>query len=308
MCALQTRQREPPLLQAKAAGSSRLDTQQHDTCSLVSGSEVQLWQPAAAKSADVEQGLNQHSAAAKGRSSSHRYTSTASVLSCSEWGQGTAAAAAASDSGKGGLCGSSSSAVPMWCEVWVLTVRFFRCWMRTPIMATAEAAQYLILAVFLGLLYLRTPATLPNAPYDKMSSVFLVLTMLAFTPSYTVLVVWDHERQLLRRESGTNMYRRWGRHSIVCLLFHLLPTCTAVSSVANMYCCFICCQHVLLFHLLPTCTAGGGPCDVGNVPGSRQCAVRAALPLMCVSAVSSATKVWGHCDACIAGGATRDAV
>jgi hypothetical protein len=243
--ALQTRQRQPLLLQAKAAGSSQLDTQQHDTCSLVSGSEVQLWQLAAAKSADVEQGLSQHSAAAKGR-----FTATASVLSCSEWGQGTAAAAAAaSDSGKGGLCGSSSSAVPMWCEVWVLMVRFFRCWMRTPIMATAEAAQYLILAVFLGLLYLRTPATLPNAPFDKMSSVFLVLTMLAFTPSYTVLVVWDHERQLLRRESGTNMYRRWGTRDMV------------------------------------------------NTCGWQFAKRFAALPVICVSAVSSATKVWGHCDA-----------
>jgi hypothetical protein len=258
LCAVQTRQKEPLLLHAKAADSSRLDTQQqHDTCSLVSGSEVQLWQPAAAKSADVEQGLRQHSAAAgKGHSSSHRFSTTASVLSCSEWGQGTAAAAAAAaDSDKGGffyrmLCGSgsssSSSAVPMWYEVWVLMVRFFRCWMRTPIMVTAEAAQYLILAVFLGLLYLRTPATLPNAPYDKMSAVFLVLTMLAFTPSYTVLVVWDHERQLLRRESGTNMYRRCvGCDAVICgdggwlagTVLAALPynSAAAVSSAISVY-------------------------------------------------------------------------
>jgi hypothetical protein len=222
-CVLQPSQRGPLLLQASAAASSASDVQpQHDTCSLVSGSEVQLWQPAAAKSVDVEQGLRS-ATAAKGRSSqgngSKRFSTTASVLSCSGWGQGAAAAAAAAaDGDRGGffyrmLCGSSSSssssAVPMWFEVWVLMVRFFRCWMRTPIMATAEAAQYLILALFLGLLYLRLPATLPDAPYDKMSAVFLVLTMLAFTPSYTVLVVWDHERQLLRRESGTNMYRRW---------------------------------------------------------------------------------------------------
>jgi hypothetical protein len=226
---------QPLLQQGKAIEpSSELDIHpQQDTCS-ISGSEVQLWQPAAAaKSADVEQGLRrkEQPAPSKGRSNSNSKTgsfqlaATSSALSCSEWGRrqrgsATAAAAAADGSSDPGGCfyrmfcgGSSSSsvsAVPMWYEVWVLMVRFFRCWLRTPIMVTAEAAQYLILALFLGLLYLRLPATLPNAPYDKMSAVFLVLTMLAFTPSYTVLVVWDHERQLLRRESGTNMYRRWG--------------------------------------------------------------------------------------------------
>jgi hypothetical protein len=211
---MQKHQHAPLLLQGKAAAEpNQLDSDpQHDTCSIVSGSEVQLWQPdaAAAKSADVEQGLRQHPPPSKGRSSNR----LAATLSCSEWGQ-----AAAAESDQGGFfyrmcCGrdsssGSSTAVPFWYEVWVLMVRFFRCWLRTPIMVTAEAAQYLILALFLGLLYLRMPATLPNAPYDKMSAVFLVLTMLAFTPSYTVLVVWDHERQLLRRESGTNMYRRW---------------------------------------------------------------------------------------------------
>lgn len=95
-----------------------------------------------------------------------------------------------------------------WQQVWVLMVRFGRCWVRTPIMAGAEAAQYLVLALFLGLLYLRSPLTLPNAPFDRMGAIFVVLTMLSLTPTYTVLVVWDHERQLLRRETSTNMYRR----------------------------------------------------------------------------------------------------
>jgi len=95
-----------------------------------------------------------------------------------------------------------------WQQVWVLMVRFGRCWVRTPIMAGAEAAQYLVLALFLGLLYLRSPLALPNAPFDRMGAIFVVLTMLSLTPSYTVLVVWDHERQLLRRETSTNMYRR----------------------------------------------------------------------------------------------------
>ena len=52
------------------------------------------------------------------------------------------------------------------------------------------------------------PLVLPDAPLDRMSAVFITLTLLAFTPSYTALVVWDHERLLLRRESSTNMYSR----------------------------------------------------------------------------------------------------
>jgi hypothetical protein len=100
---------------------------------------------------------------------------------------------------------------PMWYQIYILMLRFFRSWMRTPIMILAEAAQYVILGVFTGLLYLNTPNVLPDAPYDKMSSVFLTLCLLAFTPSYTALIVWDYERQLLRRESATGTYRRWVR-------------------------------------------------------------------------------------------------
>jgi len=37
---------------------------------------------------------------------------------------------------------------------------------------------------------------------------FLVLTLLMYTPSYTALVVWDYERALLRRESNTGTYKR----------------------------------------------------------------------------------------------------
>jgi hypothetical protein len=41
-----------------------------------------------------------------------------------------------------------------------------------------------------------------------MAAVFIVLALLAFTPSYTAVVVWDHERRLLRRETNTRMYTR----------------------------------------------------------------------------------------------------
>lgn len=103
---------------------------------------------------------------------------------------------------------SSSPLLTFWSKVWVLMVRFALSWVRTPIMAVAEAGQYVILSLFLGLLYLRSPLALPNAPLDRMGAMFVVLTMLSLTPSYTVLVMWDHERLLLRRETSTNMYSR----------------------------------------------------------------------------------------------------
>ncbi|KAF6254638.1 P-loop containing nucleoside triphosphate hydrolase protein [Scenedesmus sp. NREL 46B-D3] len=104
---------------AAAAASRQLDSQpQHDTCS-ISGSDVQLWQPAAAKSADVEQGLR---GAARSRSNgigSFRLRATPSSLSCSECSQG--AAAGEGDKGgflyrmlRGGSGGSGGSAAPFW--------------------------------------------------------------------------------------------------------------------------------------------------------------------------------------------------
>lgn len=126
--------------------------------------------------------------------------------------------------------GASASAFTYWYHVWVLMVRFSKSWVRTPIMAIAEAVQYVILSLFLGLLYLRSPLALPNAPFDRMGAMFVVLTMLSLTPSYTVLVMWDHERQLLRRETSTNMYKRYAG------LLQLVPT-SALCSASRTYHC-----------------------------------------------------------------------
>jgi hypothetical protein len=125
-------------------------------------------------------------------------------------------------SGDTGASDTGSSVMSYWYHVWVLMVRFAKSWVRTPIMAVAEAIQYVILSLFLGLLYLRSPLALPNAPFDRMGAMFVVLTMLSLTPSYTVLVMWDHERQLLRRETSTNMYKRYAG-----LLLLVIAPCSA---------------------------------------------------------------------------------
>jgi hypothetical protein len=128
-------------------------------------------------------------------------------------------------SGDTGAMDKGSLLSTYWYHVWVLMVRFAKSWVRTPIMAVAEAVQYVILSLFLGLLYLRSPLALPNAPFDRMGAMFVVLTMLSLTPSYTVLVMWDHERQLLRRETSTNMYKRYAG---VLLLDYTSAPCPAL--------------------------------------------------------------------------------
>ncbi len=58
-----------------------------------------------------------------------------------------------------------------------------------------------------GLTYLRITSSLPNGLQDRVSSIFFVLASLVWVPSYTIIVVWDKERLLLRRESANGAYR-----------------------------------------------------------------------------------------------------
>jgi hypothetical protein len=148
-------------------------------------------------------------------------------------------------SGDTGAIDKGSLFSTYWYHVWVLMVRFAKSWVRTPIMAVAEAVQYVILSLFLGLLYLRSPLALPNAPFDRMGAMFVVLTMLSLTPSYTVLVMWDHERQLLRRETSTNMYKRYAgvlllvynQHRALLCFMHLPKLTHRTCSCANLHRC-----------------------------------------------------------------------
>ena len=55
-----------------------------------------------------------------------------------------------------------------------------------------------MLAHFAGLVYLQLGTSSTSAIFDRQSSLFLQLVMLAFTPANTACTVWDTERLLLR--------------------------------------------------------------------------------------------------------------
>jgi hypothetical protein len=46
--------------------------------------------------------------------------------------------------------GSMGPAVPAWYQIWVLTVRFLRSWLRHPLLLASEAGQFVFIAIFLG--------------------------------------------------------------------------------------------------------------------------------------------------------------
>ncbi|PSC69816.1 ATP-binding cassette sub-family G member 2 [Micractinium conductrix] len=97
--------------------------------------------------------------------------------------------------------------VPFAFQTAVLSVRMLRNWGRNPMMLAAEAVQYLFLALFVGLVYLQLSDSVETGVPDRLSSLWFVLAILSFTPSYTAMVSWDSERLLVRRETGQGMYR-----------------------------------------------------------------------------------------------------
>ena len=49
-----------------------------------------------------------------------------------------------------------------------------------------------------GLMYVQLGTSNASSLFDRQASLFLVLVMLAFTPSNTACTVWEAERLLLR--------------------------------------------------------------------------------------------------------------
>ncbi|GLC42363.1 hypothetical protein PLESTM_001325100 [Pleodorina starrii] len=114
-----------------------------------------------------------------------------------EVGGGPAAAAA-------GAAGGES--VPLWFQVYVLSVRYWRTWIRNPVMMTSELVQYAFTAVFIGLMYCRFNDVLGKGDFNRVSCIWFSFAVLCFTPSYTAVTNWGSERLLLKRELGQRLY------------------------------------------------------------------------------------------------------
>ena len=88
----------------------------------------------------------------------------------------------------------------------MLTVRFFRLYVRNPIFLAAELAQYVFMAVFVGLMYLQVSDDLDGV-YDRLSSLFFLLAILSFVPLFSIVVSFAQELPLLAKECRGGYYR-----------------------------------------------------------------------------------------------------
>lgn len=111
-----------------------------------------------------------------------------------------------SKAGTAGSIVAEAPKAPFHYQMYVLAVRMWRNWFRSPMMLVAEAMQYTFLALFVGLVYLRLTDSVDTGVSDRLASFWFALASLSFTPSYTAAVAWDSERVLLRRETGQGMY------------------------------------------------------------------------------------------------------
>ena len=121
----------------------------------------------------------------------------------------------------------STPQVPAWYQTYVLVERNWRNYIRHPLMAYAETAQYLFMGLFVGLMYLQLNNSIETGVQDRLASIWFGMAVLSFTPSYTAVTVWDKDRILLRREAGQAMYNvsAWvAARSIVVIPLQCLQT------------------------------------------------------------------------------------
>ncbi|KAI7840867.1 hypothetical protein COHA_005397 [Chlorella ohadii] len=124
--------------------------------------------------------------------------------------------------------------VPWWYQVWVLSKRMFKQWIRNPAMLISEISQYAFMAVFVGLVWLQVNDSLATGPNDRAASMWFSMAVMSFTPAYTAAVIWDKDRLLLRRESQTGMYdvTAWFAARTLTLLPFEITQCVAFCVVA----------------------------------------------------------------------------
>jgi ABC-type multidrug transport system ATPase subunit/ABC-type multidrug transport system permease subunit len=91
-------------------------------------------------------------------------------------------------------------------QIKLLVVRDARQWIRDPGMLISEFVQYIFFAVFLGGMYWETGNELESGVFDRTASLFLILSLLVFTPPFTAIVTFSGERLLFMKERRDNMY------------------------------------------------------------------------------------------------------
>lgn len=91
-------------------------------------------------------------------------------------------------------------------QVYLLTLRAARQWIRNPEMLISELIQYIFIALFIGGMYFQVDNSLVGGVYNRTSALFFLLSVMIFTPPFTAITAFAHERALLAKEREDRMY------------------------------------------------------------------------------------------------------
>jgi len=101
---------------------------------------------------------------------------------------------------------STSFKTSLLLQTRVLCVRNFRQWIRDPAMFASELVQYIFLALFIGGMYFDLKVDLASGVFNRSAAIFILLSVLIFTPPFTSITVFSLERHLFFKERKDQFY------------------------------------------------------------------------------------------------------
>ena len=101
---------------------------------------------------------------------------------------------------------SRKEATSLLVQTRVLCVRNFRQWIRDPAMFESELLQYIFLALFIGGMYFNLKVDLASGVFNRTAAIFILLSVLIFTPPFTAITVFSLERHLFLKERKDRFY------------------------------------------------------------------------------------------------------
>lgn len=115
----------------------------------------------------------------------------------------SASASAQSKTAETGVAHAQAS-FAMQCQL--LWRRSFQQFYRNELMLVSEACQYILLGLLIALIYGKSPDSLAQGSFNRISAIFFVLTTLVFVPSFTQVAVSAEDFPLLKREVAAGWY------------------------------------------------------------------------------------------------------
>lgn len=88
----------------------------------------------------------------------------------------------------------------------VLALRNARQWLRDPAMFASELLQYIFLALFIGGMYYNLDTSLAAGVFNRTAGIFILLSVLIFTPPFTAITIFSLERHLSFKERRDRFY------------------------------------------------------------------------------------------------------